>query len=88
MPTVIVMQATKDGEADDLSRLLQVIWSVWLARDTLLDALVGSGAIEVGLILLHGPIEMALAQDQEVVEASSAAARPRSRSRGRRAARR
>ena len=55
------MQATKDGEGDDLSRLLQVIWLVWLARDTLLDALVGTGVIEVGLILLHGSIEMAFA---------------------------
>ena len=61
LPTVIVMQATKDGEGDDLSRLLQVIWLVWLARDTLLDALVGTGVIEVGLILLHGSIEMAFA---------------------------
>ena len=63
------MQATEDWVRDDLSHVLLLVRLRWLARDVLVDALVGSGVIEVGLILLHCLMEMALAQYEEEVEA-------------------
>ena len=55
---------------DDLSHVLLLFRLRWLPRDVLPDALVGSGVIEVGLILLHCLMEMALAQ-YEVVQLGS-----------------
>jgi hypothetical protein len=44
------------------------------SRDLLVDALVRASVIEVELVLLHQPGEVAFVQDQEVIEALSAQA--------------
>ena len=62
------MQSTEDWVRDDLSHGL-LLRLLRRARDVLADALVRSGVIEEGLILLHCLVEMALVQDQEEVEA-------------------
>ena len=54
---------------DDLSHVLVLFRLLWLARDVLVDALVQPGVIEVGLILLDCLMDVALAEDQEEVEA-------------------
>jgi hypothetical protein len=64
-----MMQATEDGVGDHLAIRLWLNWLVKGARDALLHALVWPGVIEVGLILLHYPAEMALAQNEEEVQA-------------------
>ena len=56
---------------DDLSHVLLLFRLRWLARGWAYDALVGPGVIEVGLILLHCLMEMALAQYKQEVEAFS-----------------
>ena len=71
LPVVVVMQAAQHGERDDLSARRRLISSLRLAGYALLDALVGSGVIEVRLILLHHPLQMSLAQDEEEVQALS-----------------
>ena len=63
------MQATEDWLSDDLAPVLLLLRLLWRAGDALLDALVRPGVIEVGLILLHCLLEMALAQDNEEVKA-------------------
>ena len=63
------MQATEDWLSDDLAPVLLLLRLLWRAGDALVDALVRSGVIEVGLNLLHCLLEMALAQNKEEVEA-------------------
>jgi hypothetical protein len=63
------MQATEDRERDDLVPVWLLLRLLWGAGDALVPALVRSGLVEIGLILLHGPIEMALIEDEEVVQA-------------------
>jgi len=66
-----VVQAAQYGASDDLfaprwlSPLQQLTW------DSLPNTLVGSRVVEVGLVLLHCLMEMALAQYKEEVEAFS-----------------
>ena len=69
-PTVVMMKTTEDGVGDDLSGSMRLIRSL-RAGDVLLDALVRPGVIEVGLVLLDCPIQMALVEDEEIVEALS-----------------
>jgi hypothetical protein len=63
------MQATENRLGDDLAPGLLLFRLLWWTRDMLVDALVWSGMVEIGLILLHGPIELLLVQDEEEVEA-------------------
>jgi hypothetical protein len=63
------MQAAEDGVSHNPARLWQ---RLRLARDALLDALVRAGVIEVGDVFLDDAMKMALAEDEEVVEAFSA----------------
>jgi hypothetical protein len=75
------MQATEDWLGDDLAPGFLLLHLFCWAGDVLLDALVRSGMVEIGLILLHRPIEMSLTQDEEEVEAFPPhAAQPRNRS--------
>ena len=60
------MQATKDWVRDDLSPVLLLLRLLWRARDVLVNALVGPGVIEVGLILLYCLIEMAVLAENAV----------------------
>jgi hypothetical protein len=39
-----------------------------LTRYALLDPLMGPGVVEVGLVLLHDPVQVAFVEDDEVVE--------------------
>jgi hypothetical protein len=39
-----------------------------LTRYALLDPLVGTGVVEVGLVFLHDPVQVAFVEDDEVVE--------------------
>ena len=71
LPVVIVMQTTQHRTRCDFPTGWRCLWSLWLARNALLDALMGSGVVEVFLVLLHHSVQMALPQDQKVVEALS-----------------
>jgi hypothetical protein len=63
------MQATEDWPGDDLAPGCLLLRLFWWAGDLLVDTLVRPGMVEIGLILLHGSIEMSLTQDQEEIEA-------------------
>jgi hypothetical protein len=65
-----MIKATEDGGRDDLSSCLQLI-RLLRAGDALLDALVWSSVVEVGLVLPGCPIEMALVENEEKVQALS-----------------
>jgi hypothetical protein len=69
LPVVVLMQTAQYGARGDLPNHLWPSASRWLARDSLLYPLMGVGVVEVPLILFHQPIQMPLAQDQEVVQA-------------------
>ena len=58
-----MVQSTEDGVRDDPCPvlLLRLLWRAW---DALVDALVRSGVIEIGLILLQGLMEMVLIEDE------------------------
>ena len=62
------MNSAQHGVRDDLSTHWRFIFSLRLARYALLNALVRPGVIEVLLILLHHPLQMSLAQDEEEVQ--------------------
>jgi len=63
------MQATEDWLGDDLALGFLLLRLFCWAGDLLVDSLVWPGMIEIGLILLHRPIEMSLTQDQEEIKA-------------------
>jgi len=69
--TVVVMQSTEDRVRDNLFCSVQLIRLSW-AGDMLLDSLVRSTVVEVGLVFFDGPIEVALAEDEAEVQALSA----------------
>jgi hypothetical protein len=64
LPVVVVMQAAQQWVRDDLPTRLWLVWSLWLAGNTLLYPLVWSGMVEVRLVLLHHPVQVSLAQDE------------------------
>ena len=70
LPVVVMMKATEDGVGDDLSGSLRLMRFL-RAGDALLDPLVWSGVIEVGLVLLDCPIQMAPVENEETVQALS-----------------
>ena len=74
LPVVVVMESAQHRARRDLPTDRRCIWSLWPARNALLDPRVWAGLIEVGHILPHHPVQVALAQDQEVVEALSSQA--------------
>ena len=63
------MQAAEDRVRHDSAGLGQ---RLWLARDSLVDTLVGPRVIEVGDVFLDDAVKMALAEYEEVVQAFSA----------------
>jgi hypothetical protein len=63
------MQAAQQWARDDLSTRWWLVWSLWLAGNTLLYALVWPGIIEVRLVLFHHLVQVSLAQDEEKVQA-------------------
>jgi hypothetical protein len=63
------MQTTEDGLTDNLASGCLLLRLFWWTGDVLVDALVRPRMVEVGLILLHCPIEMSLIQHQEEVQA-------------------
>ena len=71
LPVVIVMQSAQHWARDELSTLLWLSPWHWLARDCLPNPLVGPGAVEVRLVLLHYAMQVSLAEDQQVVQAFS-----------------
>jgi hypothetical protein len=60
------MQAAENRVRHDSARRRQ---RLWLARDALVDTLVGPRVIEVGDVFLDDAVKMALAEDEEVVQA-------------------
>jgi len=65
-----MMKTTEDGVGDDLSGAMRPI-RLPRAGDALLDALVWSCVIEVGLVLVDCPIQMAFIENEEVVQTLS-----------------
>jgi hypothetical protein len=63
------MQATEEWLGTDLALGRLLLRLLCWARDVLVDALVRLGMVEVGLILLHCPIEMPLTQNEGEIEA-------------------
>jgi hypothetical protein len=68
-PAVVVVQTTQDCVRDELSIRLWIGPLYWLARDSLPNSLVRSGVVEVPPVFLHHPVQMSLAQAQDVVHA-------------------
>ena len=58
MPLIVVMQATEDRVSDDLALVLLLFRQLWRAGEALVPALVRSGLVEIGLILLHDLAQM------------------------------
>jgi hypothetical protein len=54
---------------DDLPTWCWRIGSLWLAGNALRYSLVGSGMVEVRLVLLHQPMQMSFAEDEEEIQA-------------------
>ena len=61
------MQATEYRHTDNLTvRMVGQVWGTW---DALVNALMGSGLVEIGNIFGHNASEMTFAQDKHVVQA-------------------
>jgi hypothetical protein len=69
LPAVVVMKTTQYGARDELPNHLWLgPWHL-LAWDSLSNTLVGPGVVEAPLILFHCPVQMPLAQEQDVLQA-------------------
>ena len=67
MPLIVVMQATEDRESNDLAPVRLLLRLFCWARNALAQALVRSGLVEIGLILLHDLAQMALIENEKEI---------------------
>ena len=69
LPVVVVMETAQHWARRERPADRRCLWSFWSARDALLDPLVRPSVVEVLHILLHDPVQMSFAQNQDIVEA-------------------
>jgi hypothetical protein len=75
LPVVVVMQTALHGARTELSNHLWLGLWYWLAQGSPPISLVGPGVIEVPLLLFHSPVQVSLAQDQEVAQSEHGVSR-------------
>ena len=71
LPVVIVMETTQHRARCKLPVVWRCIQSLWSTGNALLDPLVRPGMVEVLFVLLHRPVQVPFAENQDVVEALS-----------------